>query len=107
MSRRRWPATVGSSHSRAIGKVAVGRHEQEVRPLTDDLIREVVRVASLCLERLGSARHAVSIARRRFLTPRAVLETQAIQRRSANTSGTTADGRTFTIGAVGGRRQDY
>ena len=23
-SRRRWPATVGSSHSRSIGKVAVG-----------------------------------------------------------------------------------
>jgi|1186.fasta_scaffold1298760_2 hypothetical protein len=84
-----------------------GRHEQEIRPLTDDLIREVVRVASLCLERLGSARHAVSIARRRFLPPVRSSNPQAIQRRSANTSGTTADGRIFTIGVVGGRRQDY
>ena len=38
-SRRRWPATVGSSHSRSIGKVAVGTKSRS-GPLTDDLVRE-------------------------------------------------------------------
>ena len=67
-SRRRWPATVGSSHSRSIGN-GRGGHEEKIGPVTDDLVREVVGVAILRVQRLRSARHAVSIARRR-LTPR-------------------------------------
>ena len=60
-SRWRWPATVGSSHSRSIGNVG-GGDEEEIGPaVTDDLVREV-GVAVPRVARLGRGRHATKHA---------------------------------------------